>query len=58
MSAIQQQKVGAKMGGLASPVVVSQTVWIQHASHTPVLFLPLQRGTGPMVLMLWLDWVT
>jgi hypothetical protein len=22
------------------------------------LFLPLQRGTGPMALMLWLDWVT
>jgi hypothetical protein len=22
------------------------------------LFLPLQRGAGPMALMLWLDWVT
>jgi hypothetical protein len=21
-------------------------------------FLPLQRGAGPMALMLWLDWVT
>jgi hypothetical protein len=25
-------------------------------SHS--LFLPLQRGAGPMALMLWLDWVT
>jgi hypothetical protein len=22
------------------------------------LFLPLQRGAGPMALMIWLDWVT
>jgi hypothetical protein len=22
------------------------------------LFLPLQRGAGPMALILWLDWVT
>jgi hypothetical protein len=28
------------------------------ASTKLSLFLPLQRGAGPMALMLWLDWVT
>jgi hypothetical protein len=45
------------------------TRYIMHRAHTHLvivanimeqcsLFLPLQRGAGPMALMLWLDWVT
>jgi serine/threonine-protein kinase haspin len=30
---------------------------VMHAGFTARLFLPLQRGAGPMALMLWLDWV-
>jgi hypothetical protein len=29
----------------------------KHTKQTNPLFLPLQRGAGPMALMLWLDWV-
>jgi hypothetical protein len=30
----------------------------QQVASACMLFLPLQRGAGPMALMLWLDWVT
>jgi hypothetical protein len=45
---------------VAGPVELTacQQVIVANIMKQCSLFLPLQRGAGPMALMLWLDWVT
>jgi hypothetical protein len=40
------------------PKLCAMCVIVANVMEQCSLFLPLQRGAGPMALMLWLDWVT